>query len=355
MEGLVSDQTGSRKGRWFLRSGVIEAPKPTLRERATEASAQVKGKAGGAVRACGDAVADLRGRLGACGSGAKASTGAVSMWFNGLLGSRDFSFQLDRWMRDSFASGPASLYDRAMDAVHIREHLGGYHRLFDGGHDLAGAWNACRAAGRDSLAADCSGYLQALLKDLVTPMGLPVATLDKCQFDALATALSAHLGISRAWLADAVSVTGTELLGSVSATLALALNWKDVDCQRFAELVGSLGISALASGNPILAVLVMASLARTYQMATGRDNARSMLSSLATGGFGSAVTIGAMSLVSGPVWVGMMVGICASVLARQACVRAGRAMAETDWRDTAAFVQGYLARTTPALSSGLSC
>lgn len=51
-------------------------------------------------------------------------------------------------------NGPASIYDKAMDANYLNELLrpelgGGYHRLFDGGHTIAGAAKAVRQASPD--------------------------------------------------------------------------------------------------------------------------------------------------------------------------------------------------------------
>ena len=41
------------------------------------------------------------------------------------------------------AKGPATIYDKAMDAEYLATHIGGgSHRLFDGGHTIAGAFQA---------------------------------------------------------------------------------------------------------------------------------------------------------------------------------------------------------------------
>lgn len=73
----------------------------------------------------------------------------------------------------------------------------------------------------DSMAEQLKGYLSAIKNDVITPMGLPFATLDKAQFDRLVE----MTGIDRAWAMDMASFTATELVGAATGALALALNW----------------------------------------------------------------------------------------------------------------------------------
>lgn len=173
---------------------------------------------------------------------AKTSWEERALLFNAALGSAEFSRHLDSFAQHAFTRGGPSIYDQAMDAVYNAGHqFGALHRLFDGRHDLWGAWRACREAGGDSLSSNVIGYVDAVLKDLFTAKGLPMVTLDHDGFVSLAQALKDSLHISPAWLYDAATVTGTELLGCVGGTLALALNWQAEDRMRFAELTSGLG------------------------------------------------------------------------------------------------------------------
>ena len=53
--------------------------------------------------------------------------------------------------------GPATIYDKAMDAEYLATHIGGgNHRMFDGGHTLAGAFNAVRGASVEDGTTPCS-------------------------------------------------------------------------------------------------------------------------------------------------------------------------------------------------------
>lgn len=74
-----------------------------------------------------------------------------------------------------------------MDVVYAVDKTGGaYHRLFDGNHDVMGAWKAIVQAHPDnSWIENASGYLQALWKDVATPNGIPYVTLDKGKFDGI--------------------------------------------------------------------------------------------------------------------------------------------------------------------------
>jgi hypothetical protein len=80
------------------------------------------------------------------------SRGDVSAWvasvYNAALAT-PAAPQLDRWMERTF-EGTANVYSKAMDAEYLRTHIGGgWHRLYDGGHDIVGAWRAIRGARPD--------------------------------------------------------------------------------------------------------------------------------------------------------------------------------------------------------------
>lgn len=285
----------------------------------------------------------LRNQLAKHRDNVKQRSELFSDWFNAAIGDHNFVKGLDVWMRSAFASGPASIYDRAMDSNYIATHIGGAcHRLFDGGHDLVSAWKACREAGGSSITEDMTGYVHALWKDLVTPMGLPVLTVDQVTFNELSAKLADGFGISPVWLKDAISVTATELLGSVTAVLALSLNWSINDRHKFAGLVGSYGVSTLASANPLLAIVTLVCLARAFQQAKIAEDRGRVISSAVRGGIGSCVILASMTALTGPAWIGLMIGVCCSVLARRAYDQAEVAVREIDWNETSEFVRSFI-------------
>jgi hypothetical protein len=94
-------------------------------------------------------------------------------------------------------------------------------------------------------------------------------------------------------------------------------------------------------------------LARAYQKAkleqAGQRRWADMLVALGKGGLGSAVFLAALSALSAHLWVGLMVGICLSVVAHRA-VDAGRSkVADMDWNGLAAFISEFLRRHLPAM------
>ncbi len=276
-------------------------------------------------------------------SAAKNSTEATAVVFNGILAS-SLATNVDRWMREEFAGGVSSIYDKAMDAArHKTQEFGGDHRLFDGNHDLLGAWEAVRAATPDdNLVQEAGGYLSAVWKDVVTPMGLPLTTLNHDSFDSVAGVMGDTFGVSRDWLMDAASFTATEGIGAIVGAVAVVLNWSEPDIERFSALVGSFGLSALVSANPFLAVIAVVALARNFHAARYRKQYSSLASGILKGGTGTGVFLGAVSLVSGPAWIGIMVGIVSAVLAQKAYEKGETAVSEVSWGDVSKFTTGYM-------------
>lgn len=296
------------------------------------AARRVRSRARSAQEAAGSA-SDLAARMG-----------------NAILGT-EYALAMDRWMRATFADGKATLYDRAMDANYAKTHVGGAdHRLFDGGHDLLGAWKAAgeaAAARGDDLAQQVAGYATALWKDVVTPKGLPVVTFDKATFDAIAGHLSADYGIPVAWLKDMATFTATEVVGAAIAAIAVALNWSRADIERVTGLASSLAISTIAAASPFLAIVAVACLARAYQQASqpGAD-LKAAAFGLAQGSAGSMTLLGVSALVGGPAWVGLVAGLGAGVAVHRGMAWFRNAPSEGDLREVADFMAEYTRRLT---------
>jgi hypothetical protein len=270
---------------------------------------------------------------------AKTPVEATAVAFNAILAT-NISKDMDRWMREEFASGAATTYDKAMDAArNTMQEFGGDHRLFDGGHDLLGAWKAVTdKLPEDTLLQEAGGYLSAVWKDVVTPMGLPLMTLDRQQFDTFAETYD----VSSEWLMDAASFTATEGVGAIVGALAVALNWKETDVKRFSSLVGSFGISAAVSANPFLAIIAIVALARSFNEARYLEDYGSLTKGVLKGGVGTGAFLGAASLVAGPAWIGLMVGVVCAVLAHKGYEKGEETIKDVSWADITKFVVGYL-------------
>lgn len=174
--------------------------------------------------------------------------------------------ELLKWT-EHISQSAATIYDKALDATFLRTHIGGGdHRLFDGGHDLISAWQCIQAVSdTDTRSQEVVEYFTALWKDFTTTNGLPFATIDKASFDAWVDALTNKLpGLDRQYLVDAYSFDVMELVGSALGIVGAVFSLTRKDMERFSELLGSMGITAIASANPLMAIAVIALAGYAY-------------------------------------------------------------------------------------------
>ena len=236
----------------------------------------------------------------------------------GILASPEASRTLNDWLQ-AMVDGAPTIYDRAMDATYNATHVGGgYHRLFDGGHTIPGAFQAVRSASQDdSIMQEAAGFLQALARDATTPMGLPLVTWDQNTFNGLADTLGTF-GIPRSWVADMVSYDAVEIFGAAVGVVAVALNWNNDDVEEFTSLVGGMGLSAAVSANPLLLVVTVVALARAFHVAHKTGEWKEFADGLAKGGIGTGAVLLATALMPGPTIVVLLTGICVGVIVNQA-------------------------------------
>lgn len=78
-------------------------------------------------------------------------------------------------------------YDRVMDAKYIADHIGGsYHRLFDGGHDIVGAWKLTGTVSKNEI-EHLLGWAKGLWNDAITPRHLPYVTISRETYNKMHT------------------------------------------------------------------------------------------------------------------------------------------------------------------------
>ncbi|MDP6101578.1 MAG: hypothetical protein QGH66_09220, partial [Dehalococcoidia bacterium] len=183
-----------------------------------------------------------------------------------------------------------------------------------------GAWGKTREAlPDDSALQETLGYFSGLWHDLGTHVGLPVVTWDKTNYDQTANFLSETLSIPKPWFQDMLHYNGVEVFGAWIGIVAMALNWKRKDVREFSARCGRYGILALASANPALGVLAVASLAKSFMDAKdGEGSYAECVAGLTEGGVGPGLFIGASWVVGGPAWVGLLAGLCVGITAHQA-------------------------------------
>lgn len=278
---------------------------------------------------------------------ANSAAHSIAGWYSAFLAT-DAATQLDRWMRDNLTSD-ATIYDKALDASYALTHEGGaLHRLFDGAHDLAGAWQAVAAAADDDpLVNEVAGYLSALWNDMATPMGLPIVTLDKAAFDAINLDLSAQLGIGKGWLADSVSFTASEALGASLGALALCLNWNNEDVSRMAILAGTLLPTTILAANPLLLVVAVVALGRAYTLAKSGSDFAGLVAGISQGDVGSAAFLVAAASISGPAWVSVVAGVVAYCAGMKGAALAGSKLRDVDWTSLAKNVASRFSDPAP--------
>ena len=252
---------------------------------------------------------------------AYSSIGWLSEIPQGLLVT-ELSIELGNFLQKATA-GPVTIYDRALDANYLATHIGGsYHRLFDGSHDLFGAVRAARdASPDDSVIQEAIGTLQALFKDVTTVRGLPIATWDYETYYQVVGYLDDNFHIPRNWFYDLNTYDAAELVSSSIGVVALALSWNRVDTETFARLVGSLGLSATLSANPLLMVVTVVALAKAFHNAHESGEYSEFVDGSLKGGIGTGATITAVSLIGvagGPAGVALLSGLAAGILVNMA-------------------------------------
>lgn len=264
-------------------------------------------------------------------TGSRPSLRDVSDWtvsvYNAALAT-PLAQTLDTLMKAKF-EGAASVYSKAMDADYLRTHIGGgWHRLYDGGHDPWGAWRAIRGAlPNDSTAEEVLAFFREYWHDLVTTRGMPVATFDKAWLDSVCVNLADNLGVTSAWIKDMLTFTSTEVGGGIAALAALLINLRSRDPDRYLQLCGSLGVSALAAANPITATVMISALllaasrlpnpdrqAVGWRKATAVAKHAGRRSGLiAKGAIFTSTTILTTTLVGGPVGLAAGLGVSIAV------------------------------------------
>ena len=239
----------------------------------------------------------------------------------GLLASA-LSHDLNGLLQD-VVKGPATIYDKAMDAVYNATRIGGSnHRLFDEGHTIAGAIQAVRdASPDDTIIEEAMGFLQGIFRDMTTVRGLPLANWDKATYGQVAGFLEEQFRIPRGWFNDLNSYDASELLGGVIGVVSTALSWNRADTASFSKLVGGMGVSAVMSANPLLLIVTVVAMAKAFHKAHQTGDYADFVDGYLKGGLGAGATIAAVSQVGvagGPAGLALLVGLSTGVLVNKA-------------------------------------
>lgn len=251
----------------------------------------------------------------------RSLAGGLLATTQGLLASA-LSTDLNALLQNT-VGGSATIYDKALDATYLATHIGGgNHRLFDGGHTVAGAISAVRdASPEDTVVQEAMGFVQAMFKDVTTPKGLPLANWDKTTYDQVSGYLQSNFGIPGDWFYDLNSYAAPELLGGVIGVVATALMWNRADTEQFSTLVAGMGISAAMSANPLLLVVTVVALAKAFHKARHGGEYAEFIDGHLKGGIGAGASLAAASQVAvlgGPAGLALLAGLSAGILAHKA-------------------------------------
>ncbi len=224
-------------------------------------------------------------------------------------------------------------YDKAIDAAYNAGLGSGsrLHHLLDGQHSIWGALKAVKGVSeQDSFFEELFQACEHLLRDLCSVSGInPLFSMTRETFDSI-SALVQSLGLSKMYLADALTVNGPEILGGVIGMCSILLGEKSRNNKKMTELSGSLVLAMLVSANP--ALLPFAGYA-TYKAFKGGESAdwAELCISSGKGAIvtGSAIAVPtAIATLGGPVWLGLGAALLTSI-----GVRVGIDKAAGLWRE----------------------
>ena len=282
--------------------------------------------ASGSSRAMGSAASGSRKALDSTAAVSREAWASVSVASlmsvtQGVLAST-LSADLDS-MLAGLAKGPTTIYDKAMDAGYLATNIGGgNHRLFDGGHTIAGAFKAVRGAStEDSIIQEGLGFLHGMFRDLTTSKGLPLGNWDKATYDHVASFMESQFHVDRDWFYDLNTYTSAELVGGSIGILALVFQWNRADTESFGRMVGSMGVAAVISANPLLLVVTLVALARAFHRARTDYKYDDLIDGSVRGGVVATLTIftvAQVAMAGGPVGLSFLVGLVVGILANKA-------------------------------------
>jgi hypothetical protein len=233
---------------------------------------------------------------------------------------------VERWSADSLNT-LSNVYTKALDGSYVDGLRPGaeyvsplVHRLF-GGHTPAEAWElACQALPNDRFNEEFVGCFFALGSDFASVTGLPLTTFSQEGFAKFSEYLQG-LGLSQDWIIDALHQNAVELLAVALPSIGAVMAFSRKDQQQFARIVGSLGIAAIVSANPLagLAMLIMAAVA--FRRAKRADELSAAMKDAGQGAAIGGMAIAVSTIVGGPAIVGIVAAIAASIAVRQAVTK----------------------------------
>ena len=240
----------------------------------------------------------------------KRQFNTLSVAVSGLL-AVPYGKQLEKFFSNIINETP-TVYGKTIDKFYNETHIGGaLHRLFDQSHSPIDMWEKVKVAVKDDTKLDeLKNYFIELGKDLQTPMGIPLHSIqDKASYDKLVSAISDKFLIKKSWLYDLQTVNLLEVFSTTLGVVALFFGWKKKDKEEFAELCASLGLAGAVGANPLLLIIALVSLAKSY---TQNKNKNKFKKGTLRGFVGMGSFIMTASLFSSPL-IGIIIGLAVAI------------------------------------------
>lgn len=233
-------------------------------------------------------------------------------WANALL-TTEVAKDLAYWTADKFNKN-FDKYDTAIDKVYNAGE-GGYsaiHHLVDGNHTLLGAIRAAREVqGDDSVFAVVANAVEHLVRDGASVSGVnPVYNLTGEQLDRL-HGFADQFGMSERSVNDIQLLNAPEVLGAFFAVVPVCFGWSKLGAERFADIAGRAGVAALVSANPLLGLIALVSMARSFNLLLSQEEG-AFTEAAFKGGLGAVqngVVYAASAAIGGHVMIGIIVGL----------------------------------------------
>ena len=156
-------------------------------------------------------------------------------------------------------------YGQIMDKVYNDTHIGGgFHRHFDGTHTLKGSYDAIK---NELGEVEPTQFFEAHFRELVTPEGIPIMTLDKAGYENLSSEISETLGgvISpaeiRSYHRDANSFNAGELCSAGLGLVFIVAAIRSGDAKAISRVTAANLCLSIATANPLQLLFGVSSLA----------------------------------------------------------------------------------------------
>ena len=157
---------------------------------------------------------------------------------------------------------------------------------------------------------ELNNYFSSLMKDMQTPMGIPLFNINnKETYDQFASYMSKQFAIKKSWLLDIQSVNLSEVFGATIGVVALLFGWKKSEKEEFADLASSLVVAGVFGANPILLIISLVSLAKSYTKDKNKDKFKR---GTLRGVLGMGSFIMTASLFSSPI-IGIIIGLIVAI------------------------------------------